>query len=138
MIINTLKIVITYTHKTDMKKVALLLTLFPSLLFAQNTLAGKTYRTKTTESCKETTSGGCMVYTHTTARLSKDSITFTHFVKRSDREQPETNKNTYKYKINQGNIYIDTPFFGRYILGDKAIISDCKYDKGTTYYEVTL
>lgn len=57
MIINTLKIVITYTHKTDMKKVALLLTLFPSLLFAQNTLAGKTYRTKTTESCKETTSG---------------------------------------------------------------------------------
>ncbi|MFP9115710.1 hypothetical protein ACLI1A_17350 [Flavobacterium sp. RHBU_3] len=121
-----------------MKKILLLFLMLPVMTFAQNTLAGKTYCTKTTESCKETISGGCMVYTHTTARLSKDSITFTHFVKRSDREQPETYKNTYKYKINQGSIFIDTPFFGRYILGDKVLISDCKYNKGTTYYEVTL
>ncbi len=78
------------------------------------------------------------MYTHTTARFSNDSITFTSYVKRSDREQPETRKNTYKYKLNQGSIYIDTPFFGRYILGDKILISDCKYDKGKTYYEVAL
>ncbi len=79
-----------------------------------------------------------MVYSYITAHFSKDSVTFTSYVKRSDREQPETQKNTYKYKLNQGGVYIDTPFFGRYILGDKVLISDCKYDKGTTYYEVSL
>jgi len=120
-----------------MKKLLIsFLVLLPALLLAQNPLEGKAYRTKTSESCSRTTTGGYMTYSHMTITFAKDSVTFTSYSKDSDKEQPEITTSHYKYRLNDSGIYIDNPNNSHYILNNGVLVSDCKYDSGKAYYEV--
>lgn len=115
--------------------ISLLITL-PALALAQNPLAGKSYRTETSNSCSRTTTGGYMTYSYVTVSFTKDSITFKGYSKDSDKEQPEITKSHYRYTFKESGIYIDNPNNGHYIFNNGILVSDCKYDSGKAYYEI--
>jgi hypothetical protein len=119
-------------------KVVLLL-LLPILTLAQNPVAGKTFSTETSQSCNKTTSGGYTVYSYTTMVFSKDSVTCTHYSKRTDEELPNITKNGYTYKMSIAgeSILLSTPNNDRYIIRDGMLISDCTYNRGKEYFEIT-
>jgi hypothetical protein len=116
----------------------LLMLLFPTLALAQNPLAGKSFRTKTSESCKETITGGCIVYSYMTMAFDKDSVTFIYTIRRTDEEQPDITRNTYAYKMSIAgdSIYLNTPNGDRYIIRESCLVSDCAYNRGTAYFEI--
>jgi len=120
-----------------MKKILTsLLFILPLFAIAQNTLEGKTYRTKTSESCSKTTTGGYMTYSHMTIAFAKDSVTFISYSKDSDKDQPEITQTNYKYTLKDSGIYIDNPNNSHYVFNNSVLVSDCKYDSGKEYYEI--
>ena len=121
-----------------MKKTFLLVfVLFPLFALAQKSLAGREFRTRTSESCKETLTGGYMVYQYTTIAFTKDSVTFISHLSTSENKEPQVTKSTYTYSTTNGGISVNTPNGSHYFLRDSILISDCKYDSGKEYYEIT-
>ncbi len=78
-----------------------------------------------------------MVYQYTTIAFTKDSVTFISHLSTSENKDPQITKSTYSYRINNGGISVDTPNGGTYFLKNDILISDCKYDSGKEYYEMT-
>ena len=84
-----------------------MLLLLGTLAFAQNnTLKGKKFKTKITESCKKTTTGGYMIYTHSQYEFAKDSVMIVYHLKKSDRPNEEIHCNTYKYIVKKDIVLI--------------------------------
>lgn len=78
-----------------------------------------------------------MVYQYTVVAFAKDSVTFISHFSTSENREPQITKSIYTYKITNGSISIDTPNGSHYFLRDTILVSDCKYDSGKEYYEVT-
>ncbi len=93
------------------KTLTFLLLLICGCCFAQNSIVGKKYRTETTASCSETTTGGFMTYSYSEYEFEKDSVKVYIHSKRSDMPEDEVEKRKYCYYIKDNYVRIDTEFF---------------------------
>lgn len=116
-----------------MKKILVLFLMLPAMSFAQNTLAGKTYRTETTESCHRTTTGGYTTTDYRQLEFSATSVTLTSYSKASDKEQPTVNKNTYTYKETTDKIIINASTKFVMIKDENKMCYDYKYSEDCYY-----
>jgi len=115
----------------------LFLFILPAAAFAQNTIAGKTYRTKTAETCKETATGGFMLKSYRELIFEKDSVVMISYSKASDKEQPEILKGKYTYKVIADRVVIDTPYNCTLFTDGKTMRLDAKYESDIYYYIVS-
>lgn len=123
----------------NMKNIIILLLLtVPTLALAQINLAGKTYRTKTSESCSRTTTGGYMTYSYRELAFAKDSVTMISYSKNSDIEQPEILKARYTFKVIADRVVINAPYNCTLFTDGDIMRLDAKYESDIYYYIVPI
>lgn len=111
----------------------LLFLMLPAMSFTQNTLSGKIYRTKTTESCHKTTTGGYTTTDYRQLEFSATSVTLISYSKASDKELPTINRNIYTYKEMAEKIIINAPTKFVMIKGENKICYDYRYSEDCYY-----
>lgn len=116
--------------------ITLLLLTLPIMAFAQIKLAGKSYRTKTSESCSMTTTGGYMTYSYRELIFEKDTVTMIGYSKDSDKEQPEISKVKYTYRVIADCVVIDAPYNCTLFTYGETLRYDAKYESDIYYYIV--
>lgn len=114
-----------------------LLLLFPLLALAQNPLAGKKYSEPMPvicESCNCT--GHYTTMTFTNDSVTVEGITFGGCGSPDLNKKEQTN---YKYKMSPAgdSIYLDGPANDRYIIREGVLVSDCTYNRGRQYFEIS-
>lgn len=115
----------------------LLLLLLPVLAVTQNPVVGKKYSTQIPVICE---SCDCTGY-YTTMTFTADSVTV-EGITFGGCGRPDLNKTqltSYKYKMSIAgeSIYLDTPGNDRYIICEGKLVSDCTYNRGKEYFEIT-
>jgi hypothetical protein len=114
-----------------------LLMLFPMLALAQNPLAGKKYSETIPVICE---SCDCTGH-YTTLAFTADSVTVESitFGGCGFPGLEKTQSISYKYKMSIAgdSIYLDIPSNDHYIIREGKLVSDCTYNRGRQYFEIS-
>jgi hypothetical protein len=112
-----------------------------TILNAQNSLVGKTYKALISESCKKTTNGGFMEYTYLFLKFKKDSVLVSYDIRRSNSTKERENRNqnlskTYKWTIKEVIITIENfsdynklSLQGSRLIGEKPTETEIFYEE---------
>jgi hypothetical protein len=114
-----------------------LLMLFPVLALAHPPLAGKKFSEHIPVICE---SCDCTGH-YTTLAFTADSV-MVEGITFGGCGHPgigKTQSVAYKYKMSIAgdSIYLDTPANDRYIIREGVLVSDCTYNRGREYFEIT-
>ena len=114
----------------------LILSFYGTFLFAQNPVLGKVYRTKISESCSRTTTGGFMTYSYSQFEFTKDSVTIKYFSKNSDSPSEDVLIIKNIYFIKNGYIMIQkgnnkNPVYTELKITPAALLAKSPYEPDT-------